>query len=426
VSIAYLINQYPQTSHTFIRREIRALEERGIEVLRYTVRASDHASLVDAHDKEEAARARVILGAGPLGLLGATLKTLFTRPGRFFSALRLAWLTGKVSTRGQMISLIYLAEACVLLGWLRRDGVSHVHAHFGTNSAAVAMLCRVLGGPPYSFTCHGPEEFDMPVSLSLGEKINHAAFVVAISEFGRSQLFRWCPHEQWEKIHIVRCGVDRSFLSAPAAPCPAIPRLVCVGRLSEQKGQLALVEAAGRLKSEGLKFEVALVGDGRMRGALEQAIDRLNLRDIVKLLGWRDSEGVRRELANSRALVLPSFAEGLPVVVMESFAVGRPVLSTSVAGIPELVEPSVSGWLVPPGSVDRLAAAMKQVLQAPPEELDRMGNAGKAKVAEKHDVNTEAAKLASLFPQTAQQTSPDPALSSLAQGRAKEMRLPSQ
>jgi len=250
VKIAYLINQYPQTSQSFIRREIAALEDQGIEVDRYTLRTWDQ-EVVDAGDKAEKAKTQVVLGVGGARLLLSLARTALTSPTRFLRAFGLTRKLGKRGERGKLYHLIYLAEACVLLKWLKTSGAKHVHAHFGTNSTTVAMLVHALGGPGYSFTCHGPEEFDRPLALKLGEKIEAAEFVVAVSEFGRSQLFRWCGHAHWKKIQVIHCGVDSSFLSSSEThpELPDVPRFVCVGRLAEQKGQLLLIEAAARLKA---------------------------------------------------------------------------------------------------------------------------------------------------------------------------------
>jgi glycosyltransferase involved in cell wall biosynthesis len=401
VTVAYLINQYPQPSQTFIRREILALEKLGIAVERFTIRRSSR-ELVDERDKAEQQKTRVVLDVGKLRLIGATLKTLVTRPGEFFRGLGAAMHAGVNSHAGLSKHLVYLAEACVLLGWFAQRGINHVHSHFGTNSTMVAMLCRVMGGPPYSFTSHGPEEYDKPEAISLAEKVQKSAFVVAISEFGRSQLYRWCRYEDWPKVQLVRCGVDEMFLSAASGngelpPPPSERRIVNVGRLDPSKGHLFLIQAAGRLAAEGMDFELTLVGDGSLRKELERLIEKLNLQKHVRLAGWMSNQQVREEILRSRAMVLPSFAEGLPLVIMESLALHRPVLSTYVAGIPELVEPGICGWLVPPGSTDSLAIALREVLNAPVQRLAEMGRAGAARVAEKHDVSKEAAKLARLF-----------------------------
>jgi colanic acid/amylovoran biosynthesis glycosyltransferase len=269
--IAYLVNQYPKGSHTFIRREIVGLEAAGVPVERFSIRSLE-GRLVDAQDVEERKRTHVLLEEGPLALVGATLAAVFGRPREFGRALALAVRVGWRSDRGLLRHLVYLVEACHLLRELDARGTDHVHAHFGTNPATVAMLCRELGGPPYSFTVHGPDEFDKPEFLSLGEKIRRAEFVAGVSSFGRSQLYRHCGPEDWRKVKVVHCGVDAAFLDAPHVPVPAAPRLVCVGRLCEQKGQLLLVEAAARLAREGVDFELVLVGDGELREAIEEQV----------------------------------------------------------------------------------------------------------------------------------------------------------
>lgn len=396
MKVAYLVNQYPRTSHTFIRREILALEAQGVEVLRFSIQPAGEA-LASELDRQELARTRIVLDAGAAGLLAGAAAAALRGPAAFARALRLAVSLGWRSDRGLARHLVYLAEAAVLVGWLRRAGAQHLHAHIGTNPAAVAALCRELGGPPFSFTVHGPEEFDKPEFLGLGEKVRRAAFAVAISSFGRSQLYRWARHADWGKLQVIRCGVGDDLLGAPLTPVPAAARLVCVARLSEQKGHLLLVEAAGRLARDGVPFELVLVGDGPLRGPVEALVARLGLTRQVRLAGWMDGDQVRAEILAARALVLPSFAEGLPVVVMEALALGRPVITSAVAGTPELVESGVTGWLVPAGSVEGLVEAMRAALAADPARLAEMGRAGAALVAAHHDAGREAAKLAALF-----------------------------
>jgi len=401
-TIAYLINQYPQTSHSFIRREIAALEARGLQILRISIREST-GSLVEPKDIAEKERTRVILNVGVVSLAMAAFRTLLSRPLMALQAMRLAMHVGYRSNRGLAVHLIYWVEACVLRQWLDVAGISHLHAHFGTNSTTVAMLCRELGGPAFSFTCHGPEEFDSPRQLALAEKIRRSAFAVAISNFGRSQLYRWSDISDWPKIHVIHCGVDQTFLDsnhADAARAPSqreVPSLVSIGRLVPQKGQSLLIEAASKLRREGITFSLTILGDGPMRPALQELIQRLELTDTVRLAGWADTVTVRQELLASRALVMASFAEGLPVVLMEALALGRPVVTTWIAGVPELVEDGICGWLIPPGSVDELTTAMRSVLTASRETLDRMGAEGAARVERRHNSAIEAAKLAALL-----------------------------
>jgi colanic acid/amylovoran biosynthesis glycosyltransferase len=396
MTIAYLVNQYPKVSHSFIRREILGLEACGIKVARFAIRCSE-SELVDKADKLELTKTRSVLAIGKLALLISLLRVFITKPICFLKALWLALKIGWGSDRGVLLHLAYLAEACVVLTWCLNDKISHIHSHFGTNSTTVAMLCHRLGGPPYSFTVHGPEEFDKAKGIALTEKIKRSAFVVAISSFGRSQLYRWCDLEDWSKIHVIHCGVDEIFFQENFISIPNEPQLVCVGRLSEQKGHLLLIEAAGKLSAEGWQFKLVLVGDGSLRSQIESRIVQLDLLNHIKITGWASNAEVKQEILSSRALVLPSFAEGLPVVIMEALALCRPVLSTYVAGIPELVEPGVCGWLIPPGSVEALTDAMRKILQLPVAELMQMGKTGVERVAQKHDAAIEAGKLAALF-----------------------------
>jgi colanic acid/amylovoran biosynthesis glycosyltransferase len=394
--IAYFINQYPKVSHSFIRREILALERQGFAVQRIALRGWD-AELVDAEDESERSKTHYVLQDGVKGLLMPVLQALRAQPRRFFSALWLALRMGQRADRSWPYHLIYFAEACRLLPWLQAFGAEHVHAHFGTNSTEVVMLAQALGGPTYSFTVHGPEEFDKPQFIHLGEKVRRAAFVAAISSYGRSQLFRWVEHAHWAKVKVVHCGLERAFHDVPEVPMPALPRLVCVGRLCEQKGQVLLLEAARVLAAQAVEFELVLAGDGEMRAEIETLIADYGLQARVRITGWISSEQVRAEILAARALVLPSFAEGLPVVIMEAMALRRPVLTTYVAGIPELVRAGENGWLFAAGAVDELAAALADCLVQPAEVLQRMGEAAYQRVLERHDIDTEAAKLAVLF-----------------------------
>lgn len=394
--IAYFINQYPKVSHSFIRREILALERQGVEVQRIALRGWD-AELQDAEDSSEQARTRYVLQRGVKGLLAPSWQVLRTQPRRFFQALWLAMRLGLRADRAWPYHLVYLAEACQVLQWLQAGEAKHVHAHFGTNSTEVVMLANVLGGPAYSFTVHGPEEFDKPQFLHMGEKVRRAAFVAAVSSYGRSQLFRWVAHDHWAKVKVVHCGLERSFHELAPVGVPTAPRLVCVGRLCEQKGQLLLLEAARVLAARAIAFELVLAGDGEMRGQIEALIAGHGLQQQVRITGWISSAQVREEILAARALVLPSFAEGLPVVIMEAMALRRPVLTTYVAGIPELVRPGENGWLFPAGAVDELAAAMADCLAQPAEALQRMGEAARQRVLQRHDIDTEAARLASYF-----------------------------
>jgi glycosyltransferase involved in cell wall biosynthesis len=397
MTIAYLTNYYARVSHRFIHREVAHLRALGHTVSTFSVREPDPQELTVGEARREFESTEHILPVGFLRLGLAWLRAAVRSPGHVWDMARLAYRVGIPGLRGRVWSLAYQAEAAFLAERLRALGVEHLHCHFGDQPATVAMLTSALSGIPYSLTIHGPAEFDRPTLLAFDEKVHRSAFTAAVSEYGRSQLYRWTAFGDWPKIHVVHCGLDDVFLERPHVPVPEARRLVCVGRLAEQKGQLLLVEAAARLAAEGLDFEVVLVGDGPMRPEIERLVARHGLRGQVRLAGWLDSEGVRGEILRSRAMVLPSFAEGLPVVLMEALALGRPVISTYVAGIPELVIPGDCGWLVPAGAVGPLVDAMRSALTAPPVELDRMGRAGAERAARRHDGAVEARKLADLI-----------------------------
>ena len=396
MKIAYFINQYPKVSHSFIRREILALERQGMEVTRVALRGWSDA-LVDPDDLEERKKTHYLLRKGLAALLPAALRQFLSRPTTFFRAMGMALRLSRMSDRPAPYHLVYLAEACELVRLCRQHQVTHLHVHFGTNPTEVALLARMMGGPDFSFTVHGPDEFDRPLGLHLCEKMEAAKNVIAISSYGRSQLYRWVGHSHWPKIQVVHCGLEASYFETPTEPFPTAPRLVCVGRLCEQKGQLLLLEAALRLRDGGKNFHLVLAGDGEMRGELDQFINRHHLQSHVSITGWISSERVKQELQAAIAMVLPSFAEGLPVVIMEAMALGRPVLTTSIAGIPELVRHDIDGWLVPAGDVDALTSMLSRALAADPAKLRDMGLAARARVIERHSIDTEATKLLHVF-----------------------------
>lgn len=396
--VAYFTNQYPKVSHSFIRREILALERQGVEVARLALRGWCD-ELVDPDDLSEREKTHYLLRGGLGALLPATIRQLLSAPISFLRGVRMALRLSRLSDRPAPYHLVYLAEACELVHWCRQQGVDHLHVHFGTNPTEVALLARLIGGPAYSFTVHGPDEFDRPLGLHLREKIEAASHVVAISSYGRSQLYRWVGHSHWHKIQVVHCGLETSFFNPPPSePFPTTPRLVCVGRLCEQKGQLLLLDAVRKLRDRGEDLHLVLAGDGEMRDELEAYIAQHKLQAQISITGWISSERVKQELLAARTMVLASFAEGLPVVIMEAMALGRPVLTTSIAGIPELVRHGVDGWLVPAGDVDALVETLSSALATPAAQLQQMGLAARDRVIERHSIDTEAAKLKHLLP----------------------------
>lgn len=394
--VAYLTNQYPKVSHTFIRREILALEGQGVEVARFALRGWD-AEVPDPVDAAEREKTRHTLKAGLMALLLVAVKEAVKTPGAFWRALRAAFAMAKPSARPWPYHLIYLAHACQLRAWLREAPVDHLHAHFGTNPAEIAYLLRLLGGPPYSFTVHGPDEIDDSKRLGLDRTVGNAAFVAAISSYTKSQLMRRVPAEHWDRIKVVHCGLPKAAFEATPTPLPADPVLLCIGRLNEQKGHLVLLEAFAAIRDRHPKARLVLVGDGELRDLVEARLTALGIAQAVEITGWVGSDRVETELKAARIVVQPSFMEGLPVAIMEAMAARRPVISTYVAGIPELVRPGETGWLVPSGDAEGLAEAMDEALSASDERLAEITEAAYTRVRTRHSIETEAAKLAGYF-----------------------------
>jgi colanic acid/amylovoran biosynthesis glycosyltransferase len=394
MKLAYLLNSYPMTSTTFIRREIAAIERAGVPVKRFAVRHWSE-RLVDPQDMSERGRTEYLLTGNGAGLMRGLAAHAMRHPRNFGEALERLGGLRRAAGGGIVRHTAYLAQAIRLRQRCAALGITHVHAHFSTNAAAVAMLCRLLGGPRYSFTVHGPDELEAFAANSLTEKALHADHVIAISDYCADRLRAHLPDMLWARIRVVPCGLDlRDYPSTPPPPSMSA-RLLSVGRLCPQKAQVeipAAIAAAGN--HTGLS--VVLVGDGESRAAVEREITSTGTGGRIKLLGWRSNAEVRRRIRETRALLLPSHAEGLPIVIMEAFALGRPVITTRIAGIPELVDEKC-GWLVEAGDGPALAAAINAVMDASKTELARMGREGRKRVVARHDIDRIAPRLIALF-----------------------------
>jgi colanic acid/amylovoran biosynthesis glycosyltransferase len=397
LTIAYLTNVYARSSDTFIRSEVLALRARGHTVHTFSVRRAEADQHVGQEVLSEQASTDYILLHSLVSLVLGFVAFALRRPGRMLRTLSLAWRIRPKGIKGAALQLIYVIEAAYLARRLMALRVQIMHNHIAENSASVAMFASLLSGVPYSMTVHGPGIFFHPKQWALGEKIARSAFTACITHFCKSQCMLFSDPEDWPKLEIVRCGVGASFVDVEPVPVPLAPRLVCVGRICAEKGMLLLVQAVAQYIAEGGDCELVMVGDGPLRGAIERLVEQRGLQGKVRILGWQSSESVRAELEQSRALVLPSFAEGLPVVVMEALALGRPVVTSAIAGIPELVLDGQNGWLVPPSSMEGLVAAIRAVAEATPERLDAMGRLGAASVARLHSIEREVGKLEQLF-----------------------------
>jgi glycosyltransferase involved in cell wall biosynthesis len=395
--IAYLTGDYPKVSHTFILREVESLRAAGLSVITCSIRKPQASEFKGQEELQALSETFYVVSAArnPLRLLAAHGALLLRSPGRWFSTARLAFRTRAPGLKAVLWQVFYFLEAGVLARHLQAQRARHLHNHFGNSSCSVAMLTAELSGIPFSFTEHGPAIFFEVDRWALGEKVARARFVIAISHFCRSQLMLFSDISHWDKIAIVHCGVT------PAAygrkPREAFgKRIIFVGRLDPVKGAPLLVSAMARVLKDHPDARLTLVGDGPARAPAEAQAKDLGIAHAVTFAGFQSQGAVADLLEASDVLVLPSFAEGVPVVLMEAMASRIPVIASRVAGVQELVEDGVSGFTVPPGDIETLARRLAELL-GNPELAARMGRAGRMTVERDFDITAEGAWLAEIF-----------------------------
>ena len=287
---------------------------------------------------------------------------------------------------------------------MQRGGVTHIHAHFATHATVAAFVIHRLTGIPFSFTAHGS---DLHVDRRmLDAKVDAASFAVTVSNYNREVMVQTCGERSRYKLHVIHCGVDpQHFVPMPRGASAGRLRLVCVASLETVKGHTYLVEACRILKDRGLDFRCSLAGDGPRRRALLLQVRRAGLEDCVHLLGGQTRPQVARLLADADVAVLASHPtregkrEGIPVALMEAMAAGLPVVSSAISGIPELVESDVTGLLVPSGDPMALAGAIER-LDADPVLRERMGRAGRQRICDDFNLETNTRQLLQLFSAT--------------------------
>ncbi|NJR64246.1 MAG: glycosyltransferase family 4 protein [Leptolyngbyaceae cyanobacterium CRU_2_3] len=389
--IAYLTGEYPRATDTFIQREVFTLRQQGIKVQTFSIRKTGDEHIVGPEQAAERDRTFYILPIQPIALLLAHLNLLASSPARYFQALKLAWSTRQVGLKGTLYQIFYFLEAGMLARQIQQQQIQHLHNHFADSSCTVAMLAAALGGFSFSFTLHGPSIFFEPYRWQIGEKINEALFVCCISHFCRSQGMIFAPSTKWDRMHIIHCGVDPTLFKRVEHQ-GAGKHLLYVGRLAVVKGLPILLESLVTLKRSQDDITLTVVGDGPDRVQLEAQAAQLGLSENVKFVGYQSQTQVRSFIQQTDIFVMSSFAEGVPVVLMEAMAAGVPVVSTQIAGISELVEDGISGFLVPPGDAIALTDGIEKLL-ANSELRGRLGAAGRAKVEAEFNINHEAARL---------------------------------
>lgn len=391
--IAYVTGDYPKVSHTFILREVEALRAMGVSVQTCSIRTPDITEFRGEAEKRAHAETFFVQAAAknPARLIKDHLALIRRSPKTYLQTLKLAWQTRSPGAKAAAWQLFYFLEAGVLAEHLRQSGVRHLHNHFGNSSCSVTMLASALSGIPFSFTEHGPAIFFEAEKWALDTKIARAAYVVAISHFCRSQLMLFSKPADWSKMSIVHCGVVPDHYGRNS-PDRGQKHVVFVGRLDPVKGAPLLVEAFSRVLRDHPDARLTFVGDGPIRAEAQTRVQALGMSDRVTFAGFRSQPEVAEILTTADMLVLPSFAEGVPVVLMEAMASRIPVIASRVAGVQELVEDGQTGYAVPPGDVTTLAQRISNLLSHPDLVRD-MGLAGRSVVERDFDITKETAWL---------------------------------
>ena len=392
--IAYLVGTYPAVSHTFIAREVEGLRAEGFDVHTMSLHHPGEAGLLTDDDRRLAAETTYVQPPDPRRVAGAVAHALLTRPLAWLATLALALRLSPGGLRANLWHLFYFAEATVVWSACRRRDIRHLHAHFANAATTVTLLAAELGARErftWSFTMHGPTEFDDVTRFRVPEKVRAAAFVACISDYARSQLMKLVEPEQWGKLRIVHCGIDASvFTPGERRGTGGALRVLCVGRLVADKGQELLVRAAAGMED----VELVLVGDGPSRETLERVASDLGAR--VQFAGAVGQDRIVELYRSADVFCLPSFAEGVPVVLMEAMACELPVVTTRIMGIPELVEDGRTGLLVAPGRADALAEALGR-LAADAGLRESLGRAGRDKVVREYALDVQVRRLGALY-----------------------------
>ncbi len=396
--LAYLLSQYPKLSEAFIIREIRGLRALGFHIDVASVNAPDRgADGLTAEEVEERERTYYVKRHGLRGALPAHLRTLLGRPGAYLRGWRAVLRHGGLDLRALFYHLMYFTEALMVGVWLAERGQRHVHAHFGMQASTVGLYVKRVFGTGLSITVHGPDVFYAVERYLLADKVREADFIATISHYARSQLMRVSPHRHWHKLVVSRLGVDpQRFAPRPFRAAPEVFEVICVGRLTPAKGQHVLVEAVHRLVGEGRRLRLRLVGDGEDRASLERQVAELGLTEQVVFEGAVNQDRIRDLYAAADAFAIPSFAEGIPVVLMEAMAMEIPCVTTWITGVPELIRNGVDGLLVAPGDGDALAAALARLMDDPGLR-QRLGQSGRQRVLAEYDLGRNVARLGEIF-----------------------------
>jgi colanic acid/amylovoran biosynthesis glycosyltransferase len=397
-SLAYLVSTYPTLSMTFVLREVLALRELEFRIETASINPPDRPpERLTAAEAAEAQRTYCVKRYGLPGAAAAHVKTLLTNFAGYWRGFAKAFALAGIDLRRLFFNLMYWTEALMVGQWMKRQGLRHLHVHLGSQAASVGLFVRTVFGLGYSLTVHGPDEFFDAERQMLAHKIAAADFLCCITAFARSQLMKLSPWEHWSKFIVAPLGVDAEIFSPrPERTAPETFEILCVGRLTPAKGQHILIDAVARLAQQGRRVRLRLVGSGPDEASLREHAARTTARECVVFEGAINQDRIREFYASADAFCLPSFAEGLPVVLMEAMAMEIPCVTTHIAGSPELIRDGEDGLLVPPSDLEALVQALARLIDDPALRR-RLARSGRARVVEHYDLRRSVERLAQIF-----------------------------
>ena len=394
--LAYLVSEYPAISHTFIFREIQALRGLGFDVKTTSILKPKKLDKMTADERKDASKTYYIKSIRLIRIIHIHFLLLFKSPIRYIGMFIKAFLLSRKGPVNLIKMLGYIAEAGILCHWMKKNNLKHVHVHFANPASTVAMIAQSYGQITYSLSVHGPDIFYNVNANLLHEKIKSASAIRCISYYCQSQLMKIVPYTYWAKFHIIRCGIDPMVFSPRKDPGNNVPQILCIGRLVPAKGQHILLEACACLKTRNIKHHLYIVGDGEDRESLEQHVKELNLEDSVTFTGALGQDDVHRYYNDADIFVLPSFAEGLPVVLMEAMGKQIPCITSRITGIPELISDGHDGMLFAPSDVMDLVEKLKRLIKNPCLG-NKLGVCGRKKVTAYFDLNKNCIQMADFF-----------------------------
>lgn len=389
--VGYVLTHYPRIAQTFISGEIDSVERAGVNVQTFAMNAPTKPDR-SAPDAAQRIARTTYLKSDIKRALAALAGHIIRHPIGTARVTAMAMASANGSPPRMIRRLSHLVQAALVAKAARRDHLEYLHAQFGLAPATIAWLASALSGVagrplPFGFTIHGFHDFADPAESRLELKARHAAQVLCISDFTRSQLCLTTEPDLWTRIKVARCGIDlAAFAFRSSLPRNTLPTVLAVGRLSPEKGFDVLIDALAILKHEGKPQNLVLVGDGPLRTSLADKAKKHGIAELVEFTGELEPQEVRARLRRADLFCLPSFSEGLPISIMEAMAIGVPVVTTWVAGIPELAESGVTALTVPPARADVLAKALQQLAEDEPLRMG-MAKAARQRVEELHNQN---------------------------------------